>query len=264
VIEVGWDGSSQSHQAALAMALLEAAERAEGTVHGLSARPVLQAEEDRAHDQAAALAGGWLRARATELAARLGNDALTRCSAALLQIARGWMREASDLYDAARSPELYHEATAGTRGSLGSLAAALGGLAANRTEPEVSSLAIFGAKLGAAAKVSDDVAALAPESSATGRAPGASLLSGVYTLPVIFAVEAEPGLRTSLGGAIQPDGLADLVARIRATDGPARSASECRSLAEEAIAAIDGLESTERLAAHAVRAAERCEEAVAR
>jgi len=263
VLEVAVGGSSQSDDAALAMALLEAAERAEGGVHHLAAGPIPRTDEDRAHDQIAALAGAWLRARATELSAQLGDEALARCSAALLQIARGWMREASDLYDAARSPELCHEAAAGTRGSLGSLAAALGGLAADCAEPDVNSLAEFGAKLGVAAKLADDVAELAVERGANGKVQGASLQSGVYTLPVILAVEADPGLRSSLGGAIQADALPELVVKIRATDGPARVASECRRLTDEAVAAIDGLEAGERLAGRAARVADRCEEAVA-
>jgi heptaprenyl diphosphate synthase len=263
VTEVGNDGPRTSHDAALVIALLEAAERADAGVHGLSSRPVPRADEDRDNDQARALAGAWLRARATELATRLGEEAQTRCSATLLQIAQGWMAEASDLYDAARSPELYYAAVAGTRGSLGSLAAALGGLAGDLTEQEVNCLAEFGGKLAIAAEVSDDVAALAPGSGANSKVPGASLLGGVYTLPVILAVEANPGLRSSLGGAIQADALPELVVKIRATDGPARVASECRRLTDEAVAAIDGLEAWERLAQHAARVADRCEEAVA-
>jgi geranylgeranyl pyrophosphate synthase len=262
VTDIAPGGSTQADDAARAIVMLEAAERAERGVHRLtSTGPHVKVDTSR--DQAAALAGGWLRASATELAARLGDEALARWSASLVEIADGWMREACDLFDAARTPDQYYEAAAGTRGTLGSLAAALGGLAAGHEGRAVRSLAESGAKLGLAAKVRDDIAGLySTEPVANGGVPGASLLSGVYTLPVILAVESEPKLLNSLGGAIQTEALADLVEGIKATYGPLRAAGECKRLADEAIAEIEGLEPAERLSEHAIQVAEECREAV--
>jgi geranylgeranyl pyrophosphate synthase len=262
VREIAPSGSDEAHDAAQAIVMLEAAERAERGVHRLGGTGP-HVDVDTSRGQAAALAGGWLRASATELAARLGDEALARWSASLVEIADGWMREACDLYDAARTPDQYYEAAAGSRGTLGSLAGALGGLAAGHEGRAVRSLAESGAKLGLAAKVRDDIAGLySTEPDANGGVPGASLLSGVYTLPVILAVESEPKLRNSLGGAIQSGALADLVEGIKATDGPARAAGECKRLADEAIAEIEGLEPAERLSEHAIQVAEECREAV--
>ncbi len=260
VTEIAPNGSTQADDATLAIVMLEAAERVEGGVHRLGESH----GNSTAADQAEALAGAWLRASATERVARLGDEALRRCSASLIKIAHGWMREANDLYDAARTPEQYHEAAAGTRGTLGSLAAALGGLAAESEGRAVRSLAECGAKLARAAKVGDDVAALSNDPDSNGNVPGASLLNGVYTLPVILAVESEPKLRNSLGGAVQAEALAGLVGRIRVTDGPGRAARECFRLVNEAIAEIDGLEPAERLSEHAARVAKDCEEALGR
>jgi geranylgeranyl pyrophosphate synthase len=264
VTEIAPSGSAEADDAAQAIVMLEAAERAERGVHRLGGTGP-HVDVDTSRDQAAALAGGWLRASATERAAGLGDEAIMRWSASLVEIADGWMREACDLYDAARTPDQYYEAAAGTRGTLGSLAAALGGLAAACEGRAVRSLAESGAKLALAAKVRDDVAALSStEPDAGGEPPGASLLSGVYTLPVILAVDSEPKLRNSLGGAIQTDALADLVELIRSTDGPARAGGECHRLVDEALAEIEGLEAAERLSQHANQVVEDCKEAVRR
>ena len=213
--------------AAVAAALLEAAERAEGAVHGLGGRaphePMLEVEDNRA----AALAAAWLRARTLELATELGDDALLSAGEAQARIADGQMLEVEDLYDAGRAPERCLEAVELVRGGLGSFAAAAG---ANGG----AAVADAGARIATASRIGDDVRSLVPSLVPAPRRAGEALTRGLYTLPVAYALEEDPKLASSLGGAIQADALEELVERIRATGAISRCAVACRRLTGEA------------------------------
>ncbi len=255
--EVAGSGEDQSAVELIA-ALLEAAERAEAHVHRLS-RPV---DGEAAGATAWGLAGGWLRARAAQLAAGLGPEQFARAVAALAEIAEGWMREARDLYDAGRSADRYMAATRGARGGLGSLAAALAGLQARRDATAVGRLAECGEGLAIAARMRDDLLELMPGRESAARPAGDPLLRGVYTLPVIVAVERDRELARSLGGAIARDDLDGLVGRIRAAGGPAEAADRCRRITEEALGAVSGWERSGPLAAIGLRIVTDCDQAV--
>jgi heptaprenyl diphosphate synthase len=236
--------------AALPVALLEAAERAEGVVHGLGGRGAHERVTGIEDNRAGALAAAWLRARATELSAELGEAALLRFVEALGQISDGHMREAEDLYDGGRPAERYLEATEAIRGSLGAFAAALA-IDGGASENEVEELAAAGGRLATAARISDDVRAMVPELVPGGVLAGESLARGVYTLPAIYALEDDPKLASSLGGAIPPDALEEVVSRIRATGALSRCAVTCRRLTGDA----------GRLSELGTEIAEACEEA---
>ena len=223
-----------------ATALLEAAERAEGHVHSL-ADP---ADGRRYEARPWAMAAAWLRSRAAELAAGLGPDYLERTSAALAEIAAGWMREARDLYDAGRTADRYLAAVQGTRGALGALAAELGGRQAGLDREVVGRLAGSARGLASAARLRDDLLEFT-DSNEPGRPEGQSLARGVYSLPVILSLERDPGLAKSLGGAIAPADLAPLVERIWSAAGPLEASARCRELTENALSALGDIEGAE-------------------
>jgi heptaprenyl diphosphate synthase len=249
----------RAQAAGAAIGLLEAAQSLEGRVHGLTDdRP---AQDDAGPgNRAAGLAAAWLRARSAELVAELGAGALLRHGRAAGRIADGWVLEAEDLYDAGRTPERCLRAVSLTRGSLCSLAAALGGHAAELPEHEVEPLAEYGASLGVAARICDDAAALVTSLvPAPGRA-GDAVTRGVYSLPVAYSLAEDPSLARSLGGAIKDEELEPLVARIRDAGGVSRAATQCRRASEDAIGSLERLDAAEELAALAAGLAGRCEE----
>lgn len=260
--EVGDADPAATERASLAASLLEAADRAQARVHGLGVHDQQdQAPADTRDNRVDGLAGVWLRSRATELAAEIGDAALARQSRALDRMAKGWICEAEDLYDAGRTPERCIEAVEATRGSLCSLAAGLGGIAAGLAQEDVETVASFGARLGTAAQICEDTVALVPALVPSPGRAGQAISRGVYSLPVAYSLEAEPKLAGSLGGAIKDEALDELVSRIRAAGGPARAAAQCRRLTSEAIASIEHLDGGEGLASAATGYAERCEEA---
>jgi hypothetical protein len=246
----------RASRAALAtICLLEAADRAEASVHGL-AQGLAAAEGQNGNappsrrftpsggspqgDTAMGLAGAWLRARATELAAGLGAAPLRELAGAMRLMAEGWRREAEDLYDAGRTPERCLETAQQRGGSLGALAACLNAVveeSANQVEP----LRRFGTAVGTAALIRDDIRAL----TASGETN--PLQRGVYSLPVAYALEAEPKLATRIGGAIGDDAVAEIVGAVEAAGGIERAEQESAQLATQAAEAIRGLDGHEGL-----------------
>ena len=194
----------------------------------------------------AALASGWLRARSAELAGELGGGATELHASAVRAQAEGRVLEAEDLYDAARPAERYFEAAQLRSGSLLSLACLPGRGRVRRRAGGSGRLAAAALNLGVAAKIQRDVTGFVSRFVAgargTSASPGGALSNGVYSLPVIRAVEAEPKIASALGGPVEGEGLIDLVNRIRDAGGLSRAAEDSREHAEAARAALEGLD----------------------
>ena len=251
--------------------LLEAADRAEASVHGLarglrsgpttngnapsSPRFTPSGATPEGHT-AMGLAGAWLRARATELVAELGASALHEQARALTLMAAGWRREAQDLYDAARTPRRCLETAQQRSGSLNALAACLNAIVEENRD--VESLRRFGAGLGTAALIRDDIQRLSEPANESH-----PLRRGAYSLPVACALEANPKLASRLGGAVAEDVVAEIVAEIRAAGGFERAREESEQHIADAIEAIKGIEGTDGLVAVAEGVATHVSEAAA-
>jgi Polyprenyl synthetase len=244
-------------KAVAATAMLEAAERAEGQVHSLT-KPV---DGHRDETSLWATAAGWLRSGAAELAADLGEKQFELTSLALCEIAEGWMREARDLYDAGRTVDRYLAAVDGARGGLGALAASLGACQAGLEQELIRLLAGAARGLAIAARLRDDLLDLMPSEDPE-RPAGAGLAGGTYTLPVILSIERDPGLASSLGGAIATADLVPLVERIRAAAGPFEANARCQELIRDALSPVAEIDGAETLVAIGAQIVEDCNAAV--
>jgi geranylgeranyl pyrophosphate synthase len=244
------------------IAMIEAADRAEAAIHGLDGGELNTGAAPP--NGTAALASGWLRARAGELAGAIGPAGATRFADTVKSQAAGRVMEAEDLYDAARPAARYLEAAGLRSGALLALAAALGAA----SEKDADRLARAGRSIGVAVKIQRDVSGFVSRFVAgapgTGAAPGGAISNGVYSLPVIRAIEAEPKIASALGGPVTGEKLLDLVARIKDAGGLTRAAADCREHAGAARAALEGAGHGEALAALAGEVAEAAEGASAR
>jgi hypothetical protein len=242
VVACGGESDPERLEAAvLVVQLLEAAEETDGWVHGLGGR-IRGSQPPSDHPPTAALAGAWLRARSAELVNSLGRDASHRHSLTQARIAEGWMREAEDLYDAGRTRDRYQDAAEGTRGSLGELGAALGGLAADQDAAQVQQLADFGGKLAMADKIRRDADALRARPAGDSPPAGEPLARGVYGLPVVLALEASPELASLLGGAIPPDRLGKVLDAIATAGGLSGAEEQADELQAQALASVEGID----------------------
>ncbi|MCU4186974.1 polyprenyl synthetase family protein [Acidiferrimicrobium sp. IK] len=185
----------------------------------------------------AILAGDFLLARASELAAGLGTEVAALLARTIGQLCQGEVAQLEAAFNPDRSEEAYERAIAGKTASLLATSSRIGALAAGGSPPAVEALTAFGHAFGMAFQIWDDIRDLVSTDDVLGKPAGHDMVEGTYTLPVIRALVA-PGvgddLRSLLGGPL--DGPARDKARdlILGTDAVSLSVSAARRWADRA------------------------------
>jgi len=157
----------------------------------------------------AIVAGDFLLARASELAASLGTEVAGLLAATIGRLCEGEVREIRTTFQTSRSEEAYFASVAGKTSSLLASSCRIGGLVAGLPRDQVDALTAYGDAFGTVFQVVDDIKDLILTEAELGKPAGHDLHEGVYTLPVIRALamaEAGEELRALLGGPIErPD-----------------------------------------------------------
>lgn len=187
---------------------------------------------------AAALAGGWLFARAAKAMTMCGDELVERLAVAIAQMCAGEMLEMEDLHNPERSFDRYWEAVRGKTGALFALAAVLGARIGQFGPSECAAFEEFGNHFGIAFQVADDVLDLVADGRLTGKPRGSDVRHGVYTLPVLYGLAESPSLRDRLVRRTSQDQQAELVQAILETQGVSRALADCRREACAALAAV--------------------------
>jgi heptaprenyl diphosphate synthase len=189
----------------------------------------------------AVVAGDFLLARASEIAAALGTEVSGLLAHTIGRLCEGEVSEIQFAYNAARTEAAYLSAIAGKTASLMSTSCRIGGLVANAPSDVVDALTTFGQAFGMAFQIWDDILDVIGMEQSLGKPAGHDLVEGVYTLPVIRALAAPSigeELRDLLGARL------DLPARdkardmIRATDAVVASVVVARRYADDAAEAL--------------------------
>jgi geranylgeranyl pyrophosphate synthase len=154
--------------------------------------------------------GDLLLARAFALLAAAGDErAVSLLAAASVALARGELAQRQDAFDLAVSEARYLERCRLKTATLFECACRLG--------HDDEQLGAFGAEIGLAFQLLDDVLDVAGPPERTGKARGTDLLDGTVTLPLIEAIAADPGLREADLHGLDPAGAEALCDRIAAT-----------------------------------------------
>jgi heptaprenyl diphosphate synthase len=193
----------------------------------------------------AILAGDYLLARASSLAASLGAEVAGLLAATIGELCRGQVLELQHLFDATRTEEAYTSAIEGKTAALFATSCRIGGMVSSVDEPTLDALTRFGHHLGMCFQVVDDVLDLTSSDEALGKPAGQDLLEGVYTLPVIYALEESNELRSLLGTPIDADRLPAVRALATANgavDAALAVARDHAVKASEALAGADDLD----------------------
>ena len=201
----------------------------------------------------AILAGDFLLARASELAAGLGVEVAGLLAATIGRLCEGQVLELRHAFDLDRTEESYLRAIEGKTASLLASSCRIGGIVAELPREHTDALTDFGLSYGMAFQLVDDVLDLVATEATLGKPAGHDLEEGVYTLPVILTLASERGaeLRSLLGGALLSDGrdsvpLDDVSRRraidiVRDGDGIAATIARARAFADQGRAALDRL-----------------------
>ncbi|MFM7616639.1 MAG: polyprenyl synthetase family protein [Actinomycetes bacterium] len=167
----------------------------------------------------AILAGDFLLARASELAASLGADVAALLASTIGELCRGQVLELQNLFNPEHEREAYLSAIAGKTASLFATSSRIGGMVSGVDESTLSALTAFGDHLGMCFQIVDDILDLTADTDTLGKPAGNDLMEGVYTLPVIAALERSAELRARLGGEIAPEEVDGIRAMVRAAGG---------------------------------------------
>jgi geranylgeranyl pyrophosphate synthase len=152
----------------------------------------------------AILAGDFLLARASEIAASLGTDVAALLARTIGRLCEGEVAQLRRAFDRARTEAEYLRSIEGKTASLFSAACRIGGLVARLPQPDVDAVTEWGLAFGMAFQVFDDVLDLTATEAELGKPVGHDLVEGVYTLPVI---------RTLAEGGAAAEELGDLLGR---------------------------------------------------
>jgi len=170
--------------------------------------------------RAASLAGLHLIIGAYALIADKPRAVRQMVAHAAERVAIGQADEMIDLYRSDVDPEVYVARCRAKTGALFELAAELGGRAGHLDAVVREALGRFGAEVGLAFQLADDVRDLQGD-AVVGRAPGTDLREGVYTLPV---------LKTAQGHHEGAAELRSLLPRIRRASDPTPLIAEVQRL----------------------------------
>src|SRR5438270_4350628 len=154
----------------------------------------------------AILTGDLLFARASDLLADLGPDAVRVQARTYERLVTGQLRETVGPQPGEDAIEHYLEVLADKTGSLVATSARFGASFAGVEQPLVEALTAFGEEVGVAFQLSDDLLDIVSADGTSGKSPGTDLREGVATLPVLFALAgddpAEARLRELVAGPV--------------------------------------------------------------
>ncbi|GAA4557522.1 polyprenyl synthetase family protein [Pseudonocardia xishanensis] len=193
----------------------------------------------------AILTGDFLFAHASRLVADLGPQAVKIIAETFAELVTGQMRETRGPAEGDDPVRHYLQVIAEKTGSLIATSGRFGGMFSGCTPEQVESLHRFGATIGTAFQISDDIIDIASPSLDSGKTPGTDLREGVHTLPMLHAL-ADPAcperLRSLLAAPIDADDeVEEALGLLRSGPGIPRAKETLASYAEEARAELGKL-----------------------
>jgi heptaprenyl diphosphate synthase len=188
----------------------------------------------------AILAGDYLLAQASSLAASLGADVAGLLAATIGELCRGQVLELQHLFDADRTEESYLSAIEGKTASLMATACRIGGMVCDVPADTLDALTQFGHHLGMCFQVVDDVLDVTQTEAELGKPAGNDVHEGVYTLPVLYALSTTSELRELLGRKLDWPQVQQVVSLVATADVVEASLAVARTHATKATEALSG------------------------
>jgi len=154
----------------------------------------------------AILAGDFLLARASEIAASLGTEVAGLLATTIGRLCEGQVQELSTTFDLARSEASYLSSIEGKTASLMATACRIGAITGGVDRPAIEAFTRYGQAIGMVFQIVDDILDVVATDEELGKPAGNDILEGVFTLPVIRALadDADAELRRLLSSPITP------------------------------------------------------------
>ncbi|MGY2128734.1 polyprenyl synthetase family protein [Blastococcus sp. SYSU DS0617] len=194
----------------------------------------------------AILTGDLLFARASDLLADLGPEAVRIQARTFERLVTGQIRETVGAQPGDDPVGHYLEVLADKTGSLVATSARFGASFAGADDDLVEALTAFGEEVGVAFQLSDDLIDIVSVAGASGKSPGTDLREGIATLPVLFALAgndpAEARLRELVAAPVTDDAEhAEALRLLRASRSLERATDVLREYADRARARLSAV-----------------------
>jgi len=200
----------------------------------------------------AILAGDFLLAKASEIAASLGTEVAALLASTIGQLCQGEVAQLQYAFDTERSEDAYLRSVSGKTASLLATSARIGALVSGAERAHVEALTAYGHAFGVTFQIWDDIRDLVATEDQLGKPAGHDLVEGTYTLPVIRAL-ALPGLgdelRDLLGRPLDGPTRDKATDLIRSSDAIEGAIAEARRWADRAAQSLEPLAATAALGA---------------
>jgi len=142
---------------------------------------------------AAILGGDFLLARASEVAAPLGEEAVALIAQTYAALCEGQVLELELAGNIGHGPEQYFKVIEGKTASLIRTSARLGALTAGASRHDVDAISEWAWELGIVFQMADDVLDLVASDEFLRKPAGSDIGEGTYTLPVLYAAAGDEG-----------------------------------------------------------------------
>ena len=206
----------------------------------------VQTANARWDNSTAILTGDFLFAKASQMLADLGPEAIRLQATAFERLVTGQINEGLKPADGETAVDHYLRVLEDKTGSLIATAARFGALLSGAPGPVVEQLTRFGEVFGLAFQLADDVLDIAGDPELSGKVPGTDLREGVPTLPTLYALAstdpASARLRELLSGPIEDDALvAETLDALRTHEAMDQARATARGYADQARELLDTL-----------------------
>ena len=150
----------------------------------------------------AILAGDFLLARASEIAAPLGEEAVGLIARTYATLCEGQVSELVFAHSFDHGPDGYYAVIGGKTASLIRTSARLGAMTGGAPGTTVEAISDWAWEMGMVFQITDDVLDLIASDEFLGKPAGSDIGEGTFTLPVLLAAEGPDGaeIRSLLAG----------------------------------------------------------------
>jgi heptaprenyl diphosphate synthase len=137
----------------------------------------------------AILAGDFLLAKASEIAAPLGEDAVALIAKTYATLCEGQVRELINADSLTHGAEGYYRVIGGKTASLIRTSARLGAMTGGADADTIDAISDWAWEMGMVFQITDDVLDLIANDEFLGKPAGSDIGEGTFTLPVVLAAQ---------------------------------------------------------------------------
>lgn len=192
----------------------------------------------------AIVAGDFCLARSAQIAASLGVEVSALLGYTIGRLCEGQVSELQHLFNVNRPESAYYESIDGKTASLMAAACRVGAITSGLGDAEKEALTTFGQRVGMVFQVVDDILDITATDEELGKPAGNDVVEGVYTLPVLRAMNdpvVGSELRGLLEARVQREDVDVIRKLVSASHGVEEAIVEGRRFADEAAAALEVL-----------------------